>query len=146
MVVGRRILLACLWGVLTLSVARAVYASDCPPDDPSRADCASAASVARNPLVPIAGAGLGLVLVTVVNGVVVSRREVPAAEPVPAGATTEGQEPTRYTLDVQTPGARTRLDTDGEDTLIITAVVRCSRAGMNTEAMTRALAFAVEGP
>jgi hypothetical protein len=37
----------------------AAYASDCPPDDPSRSDCKSAASTARNPLVPIAGAVLG---------------------------------------------------------------------------------------
>jgi hypothetical protein len=36
-----------------------VYASDCPPDDPSRADCQAAASTARNPLVPIAGGVLG---------------------------------------------------------------------------------------
>jgi hypothetical protein len=37
----------------------AAYASDCPPDDPSRSDCKSAATTARNPLVPIAGAILG---------------------------------------------------------------------------------------
>jgi len=36
-----------------------VYASDCPPDDPSRADCQTAATTARNPLVPIAGGVLG---------------------------------------------------------------------------------------
>lgn len=35
------------------------YASDCPPDDPSRSDCKSAASTARSPLVPIVGAAAG---------------------------------------------------------------------------------------
>jgi hypothetical protein len=35
------------------------HASDCPPDDPSRADCQSAASTARSPLVPITGAVAG---------------------------------------------------------------------------------------
>lgn len=37
----------------------AAHASDCPPDDPSRSDCKSAASTARSPLVPIAGAAAG---------------------------------------------------------------------------------------
>lgn len=44
--------------ILMPSVARA---SDCPPDDPSRSDCKGAATTARNPLVPIAGAVAGSV-------------------------------------------------------------------------------------
>ncbi|MFQ5401665.1 MAG: hypothetical protein ACE5E7_18965 [Anaerolineae bacterium] len=37
----------------------AAFARDCPPNDPSRSDCQGAATTARNPLVPIAGAGVG---------------------------------------------------------------------------------------
>lgn len=43
------------------------YASDCPPDDPSRQDCQSAASSARSPLTPIAGAAAGGIAGWVVN-------------------------------------------------------------------------------
>jgi hypothetical protein len=52
------------WSILVFSlllglVPTVAYASDCPPDDPSRSDCKGAASTARSPLVPIAGAVAG---------------------------------------------------------------------------------------
>ncbi len=43
---------------LTMIVA-SVYASDCPPDDPSRADCANAAP---SPIVPVAAAAAGAIM------------------------------------------------------------------------------------
>lgn len=52
------------WSILGFFLAlgllpSTVFASDCPPDDPSRSDCQNAASTARSPLVPIAGAAAG---------------------------------------------------------------------------------------
>lgn len=44
------------WMFLLPAVA---FARDCPPSDASRSDCKAAATTARNPLVPIAGAGAG---------------------------------------------------------------------------------------
>ena len=52
-----------IWLFYFASVA---YARDCPPDDPSRSDCAAAAQTAQNPAVPatgtVAGAGTSVVI------------------------------------------------------------------------------------
>lgn len=55
------------WLVLLAGTA---YASDCPPDDPSRSDCKAAATTARNPLVPIAGGVAGGVAGEVIGRVI----------------------------------------------------------------------------
>ncbi|MBI3915080.1 MAG: hypothetical protein HY327_12955, partial [Chloroflexi bacterium] len=52
-----------LWLFYFASVA---YARDCPPNDPSRSDCAAAATTAQNPAVPaagtLAGGGAGVLI------------------------------------------------------------------------------------
>jgi hypothetical protein len=62
------------WSILGFFLALALapdvaQASDCPPDDPSRADCIAAASTARSPLVPIAGAAAGGIAAWVVDNI-----------------------------------------------------------------------------
>lgn len=56
-----RLLLAAGLALLCWLLAGTAFASDCPPDDPSRSDCAAAATAAQNPLVPIAGGLAGTV-------------------------------------------------------------------------------------
>lgn len=62
----------------------AVYASDCPPDDPSRGDCKSAASTARSPLVPIVGAVAGG-MVGAIGSQILDRGPREDSEPKPKG-------------------------------------------------------------
>lgn len=45
----------CSFSIWLFYFASVAYARDCPPNDPSRADCAAAATTAQNPLVPAAG-------------------------------------------------------------------------------------------
>jgi hypothetical protein len=62
-----------MWLMLFVGAAQA---SDCPPDDPSRADCQGAASTARNPLVPLAGGAAGGVAGQVLGQAVGKRKPV----------------------------------------------------------------------
>ncbi|MBI5303986.1 MAG: hypothetical protein HY868_17760 [Chloroflexi bacterium] len=67
-----------IWLFYFASVA---YARDCPPNDPSRSDCAAAATTAQNPAVPatgtVAGAGTSVVIDRLRN----RRRPRPAPRP-----------------------------------------------------------------
>ncbi len=112
-------------------------ASDCPPNDPSRNDCAAAARPAKNPLVPVVGAIVGtIVAVIIVNGREIGRRVLggPAVPP--------GTDVPQVTLDVQTTGGRSTLAADGRDTLTVTARLSCSKPGVDLSALAGSIASA----
>ncbi|MBI4789244.1 MAG: hypothetical protein HY782_19600 [Chloroflexi bacterium] len=68
-----------IWLFYFASVA---YARDCPPDDPSRSDCAAAAQTAQNPAVPatgtVTGAGTSVVIDRIRKG---RKRPKPLTKP-----------------------------------------------------------------
>ena len=61
--------------------ANVVYASDCPPNDPSRADCANAAQTANNPATPAAGTLGGTTTSIVIDRLRNRKRPKPATKP-----------------------------------------------------------------
>jgi ABC-type transporter Mla subunit MlaD len=67
-----------LWLFYFASVA---YARDCPPNDPSRADCAAAAQTAENPLVPATGTVAGTATSVVIDKLRNRKRPKPATKP-----------------------------------------------------------------
>lgn len=129
---------------LLLWAATLVYASDCPPNDPSRSDCQAAANTARSPLVPLAGAVVGVF----VNGVF--RGETRLCPPSGNATDDKEKEEIYYTLDIRTQDkdgvARLSVSVDGEDVLWIYAQIQCSKAGVDTSAATQSIAFSVDGP
>lgn len=58
----------------------------------------------------------------------------------------EGEEDTKYRLDVQTEDYRTELAADGVDFLWIYGQVLCNKPEIDTASLTRALRFEVSGP
>ena len=67
-----------IWLFYFASVA---YARDCPPNDPSRSDCAAAATTAQNPLVPAAGTIGGAGTSVVIDRLRNRKRPKPATKP-----------------------------------------------------------------
>jgi len=67
-----------LWLFYFASVA---YARDCPPNDPSRADCAAAATTAQNPVTPLAGTVAGTGTSVVIDRLRKRRRPGPVIKP-----------------------------------------------------------------
>jgi hypothetical protein len=119
------------------------YASDCPPNDPSRLDCQGAASTARSPLVPLAGAIAGVL----VNGRLISRTRLqPPSRNGDGDKGDDDEEPTEYTLDIRTQDQRTTLLPDDEDSLWIYGQVRCNKPEVDTASLTSSLTFGKEGP
>ncbi len=67
-----------IWLFYFASVA---YARDCPPNDPSRSDCAAAATTAQNPAVPATGTVAGAGTSVVIDRIRKRRRPRPAPRP-----------------------------------------------------------------
>jgi len=119
-----------------------VYASDCPPG--GYADCANAATAAQSPLVPLAGAVVGVFVNGVFKGQTILRAQGGDGEDH------KEKEELHYTLDIRTQDrdgvARLSVSVDGEDVLWVYAQIQCSKPDVDTSALTQSITFSVEGP
>ena len=118
----------------------AVFASDCPPG--GYQDCTAAASTAQSPLVPLAGAVVGVVLNGVFQG---DTRVLAATTGILNNGEEEDEEDVRYTLDIRTENERMILIADNKDKIWIYAKLTCSKPSVNWQSLTSGLRFEFEG-
>jgi hypothetical protein len=121
-----------------LWAAALAYASDCPPG--GYADCASAATTAQSPLVPLAGAVVGVFVNGLFSGQTILRAQGGDGE------NHEEKQQVHYTLDIRSQDLRTNLTADGEDTLWIYAQIRCDKPEIDVDGLTSSLTFDSRGP